>query len=83
MLSVRIQDELEGMQAGIEEFVNKEKHQVYARVNKHINDSKEPFLREILTALRSGVPLEKKYSAEDILNILSDLSDDCLPASFR
>ena len=40
-----------------------------------ISEKKEPFLREVLSAMRSGSDLEERYTASDILTLLESIEE--------
>lgn len=41
-----------------------------------ISRKKEPYLREVLSAMRSGSNLEKRYTASDILTLLESIEEN-------
>ena len=41
-----------------------------------ISRKKEPYLREVLSAMQDGSDLEKKYTASDILTILESIEEN-------
>lgn len=45
------------------------------QIRKSISEKKEPFLREVLSAMRSGSNLEKRYTASDILSLLESIEE--------
>lgn len=48
---------------------------VDSKIRKSISEKKEPFLREVLSAMRSGSNLEKRYTASDILSLLESIEE--------
>lgn len=48
---------------------------VDSKIQKLISEKKEPFLREVLSAMRSGSDLEKRYTASDILSLLESIEE--------
>lgn len=46
---------------------------VDSKIQRLISEKKEPFLREVLSAMRSGSNLEKRYTASDILSLLESI----------
>lgn len=48
---------------------------VDSKIQKLISEKKEPFLREVLSAMRSGSNLEKRYTASDILSLLESIEE--------
>lgn len=45
------------------------------QISRKIAALKEPYLRDILTAAQTNSPLDKKYTASDILTVLEELDD--------
>lgn len=48
---------------------------VDSKIQRLISEKKEPFLREVLSAMRSGSNLEKRYTASDILSLLESIEE--------
>lgn len=48
---------------------------VDSKIQRSISEKKEPFLREVLSAMRSGSNLEKRYTASDILSLLESIEE--------
>lgn len=48
---------------------------VDSKIQRLISEKKEPFLREVLSAMRSGSNLEKRYTASDILSPLESIEE--------
>lgn len=46
-----------------------------SKIQRLISEKKEPFLREVLSAMRSGSNLEKRYTASDILSLLESIEE--------
>lgn len=50
-------------------------HQISRKIARKIAALKEPYLRDILTAAQTNSPLDKNYTASDILTVLEELDD--------
>lgn len=48
---------------------------VDSKIQRLISGKKEPFLREVLSAMRSGSNLEKRYTASDILSLPESIEE--------
>lgn len=48
---------------------------VDSKIQRLISEKNEPFLREVLSAMRSGSNLEKRYTASDILSLLESIEE--------
>lgn len=46
-----------------------------SKIQRLISEKKEPFLREVLSAMRSGSSLEKRYTASEILSLLESIEE--------
>lgn len=44
-------------------------------IRRLIAEKKEPFLREVLSAMQSGSDLEERYTASDILTLLESIEE--------
>lgn len=59
----------------IESAVETDKQDRAHQISRKIAALKEPFLRDILTAAQTNSPLDKNYTASDILTVLEKLDD--------
>ena len=59
----------------IESTLESEQQEKSRQISRKIAALKEPYLRDILTAAQTNSPLDKNYTASDILTILEDLDD--------
>lgn len=59
----------------IESTLETEKQDRSHQISRKIAAQKEPYLREILTAAQTNSPLDKNYTASDILTVLEELDD--------
>lgn len=59
----------------IESAVESEQQDRSHQISRKIAALKEPYLRDILTAAQTNSPLDKNYTASDILTVLEDLDD--------
>lgn len=78
MLKAEIRELKENIAKHINEFVEDAKSAVEDRsrqISRKIATLKEPFLRDILTAAQTNSPLDKNYTASDILTVLEDLDN--------
>lgn len=82
MLKAEIRELKEDIAKHINEFVEDaesavetEKQDYAHQISRKIAALKEPFLRDILTAAQTNSPLDKNYTASDILNVLEELDD--------
>lgn len=78
MLKAEIRELKENIAKHINEFIEDAKSAVEERshqVSRKIAALKEPYLRELLTNAQTNSPLDKNYTASDILTILEDLDD--------
>ena len=62
---------VEGVGVTLETEQQEKSHQI----SRKIAALKEPYLRDILTAAQTNSPLDKNYTASDILTVLEDLDD--------
>ena len=58
-----------------ESAVETEKQDYAHQISRKIAALKEPYLRELLTNAQTNSPLDKNYTASDILTVLEDLDD--------
>lgn len=78
MLKAEIRELKENIAKHINEFVDDAESAVEDRsrqISRKIAALKEPYLRDILTAAQTNSPLDKNYTASDILTILEELDD--------
>lgn len=82
MLKAEIRELKENIAKHINEFVEDaesavetEKQDYAHQISRKIAAQKEPYLREILTSAQTNSPLNKNYTASDILIVLEDLDD--------
>ena len=78
MLKAEIRELKENIAKHINEFVDDAESAVEDRshqIPRKIAALKEPYLRDILTAAQTNSPLDKNYTASDILTVLEDLDD--------
>lgn len=70
---------LRTLEKEIKVALDQEKRNIYKSFHKEITSLKEPFLNEIMTEISASYennkPLEAKYTADDILNILEELQN--------
>lgn len=59
----------------IESTLETEQQDRSHQISRKIAALKEPYLRDILTAAQTNSPLDKNYTASDILTVLEDLDD--------
>ena len=70
-----IYETLRTLEKDIQVALDQEKRAIYQSFHKEITVLKEPFLAEILKTYQTNQPLEVKYTASDILNILEELQN--------
>lgn len=70
-----IHETLRTLEKDIKVALDQEKRAIYQSFHKEIIALKEPFLAEILKTYQTKEPLETKYTASDILNILEELQN--------
>lgn len=78
MLKAEIRELKENIVKHINEFVEETESAVEDRshqISRKIAALKEPYLRDILTAAQTNSPLDKNYTASDILTVLEELDD--------
>lgn len=78
MLKAEIRELKENIAKHINEFVEDAKSEIEDRshqISRKIAALKEPYLRELLTAAQTNSPLDKNYTASDILTVLEELDD--------
>jgi hypothetical protein len=82
MLKAEIRELKENIAKHINEFVEDaesavetEKQDYAHQISRKIAALKEPYLRDILTAAQTNSPLDKNYTASDILTVLEELDD--------
>lgn len=78
MLKAEIRELKENIAKHINEFVDDAESAVEDRsrqISRKIATLKEPYLRDILTAAQTNSPLDKNYTASDILTVLEELDD--------
>ena len=78
MLKAEIRELKENIAKHINEFVDDAESAVEDRsrqISRKIAALKEPYLRELLTNAQTNSPLDKNYTASDILTVLEDLDD--------
>ena len=66
---------LRTLEKDIQVALDQEKRAIHQSFQKEITTLKEPFLAEILKTYQTKEPLEAKYTASDILNILEELQN--------
>lgn len=70
-----IHETLRTLEKDIKVTLDQEKRAIHQSFHKEIIALKEPFLAEILKTYQTNQPLEVKYTASDILNILEELQN--------
>ena len=76
MLKAEIRELKENIANAIDRFVDEAEQRDYShQISRKIAALKEPYLRELLTAAQTNSPLDKNYTASDILTVLEDLDD--------
>ena len=66
---------LRTLEKDIQVALDQEKRTIHHSFHKEITALKEPFLAEILKTYQTNQPLEAKYTASDILDILEELQN--------
>jgi hypothetical protein len=66
---------LRTLEKDIQVALDQEKRVIHQSFHKEITVLKEPFLAEILKTYQTNQPLEAKYTASDILDILEELQN--------
>lgn len=82
MLNPEIRELKENIAKAINQFVEDtsltletEQQEKSHQISRKITALKEPYLRDILAAAQTNSPLDKNYTASDILNVLEELDD--------
>lgn len=78
MLKAEIRELKEDIAKHINEFVEDAESAVEEnsrQISRKIAALKEPYLRDILTTAQTNSPLDKNYTASDVLTLLEDLDD--------
>lgn len=76
MFKQEIHELKESLTNAIDRFIDEAEKRDYShQISRKIAALKEPFLRDILTAAQTNSPLDKNYTASDILTVLEDLDD--------
>lgn len=70
-----VHEALNTLEEYIKKALDQEKRAIHQSFHKEITALKEPFLAEILKTYQTNEPLEAKYTASDILNILEELQN--------
>lgn len=70
-----VHETLRTLEKDIQVTLDQEKRAIHQSFHKEIIALKEPFLAEILKTYQTNQPLEVKYTASDILNILEELQN--------
>lgn len=70
-----VHETLRTLEKDIQVTLDQEKRAIHQSFHKEITALKEPFLAEILKTYQTNQPLEVKYTASDILNILEELQN--------
>ena len=60
----------------VEDITNDIKYDFKTEITRVISKQKDSYLKEILDNLQSGSPLEQKYTASDMLNVLETVFDE-------
>lgn len=75
MLKAEIRELKESITTAIDRFIEEIEQNRTHQVSRKIAALKEPYLRELLTAAQTNSPLDKNYTASDILTVLEELDD--------
>ena len=75
MFKQEINELKENVTNAINRFVEEIEQNRTHQVSRKIAALKEPYLRELLTAAQTNSPLDKNYTASDILTVLEELDD--------
>ena len=70
-----VHETLQQLEKDIKIALDQEKRAIYKSFHKEVTTLKEPFLAEILKTYQTNQPLEAKYTASDILDILEELQN--------
>lgn len=60
----------------VEDITHDIKYDFKTEITRVISKQKDSYLKEILDNLQSGSPLEQKYTASDMLNVLETVFDE-------
>lgn len=60
----------------VEDINHDIKYDFKTKITRVISKQKDSYLKEILDNLQSGSPLEQKYTASDMLNVLETVFDE-------
>lgn len=75
MFKQEIHELKESITTAIDRFIEEIEQNRTHQVSRKIAALKEPYLRDILTAAQTNSPLDKNYTASDILTVLEELDD--------
>ena len=76
MFKQEIHELKESLTNAIDRFIDEAERRDYShQISRKIAAQKEPYLRELLTAAQTNSPLNKNYTASDILTVLEELDD--------
>lgn len=76
MFKQEINELKESLANAIDQFIDEAEKRDYShQISRKIAAQKEPYLRELLTTTQTNSPLDKKYTASDILTVLEELDD--------
>ena len=76
MFKQEIHELKESLTTAIDRFIDEAEKRDYShQISRKIATLKEPYLRDILTAAQTNSPLDKNYTASDILTVLEELDD--------
>lgn len=75
MFKQEIHELKESITTAIDRFIEEIEQNRTHQVSRKIAALKEPYLRELLTAAQTNSPLDKNYTASDILTVLEELDD--------
>lgn len=75
MFKQEIHELKESITTAIDRFIEEIEQNRTHQVSRKIAALKEPYLRELLTAAQTNSPLDKNYTASDILTVLENLDD--------
>lgn len=71
MLKAEIRELKESLTTAIDRFIDEAEKRDYShQISRKIAALKEPYLRELLTNAQTNSPLDKNYTASDILTVL-------------
>lgn len=75
MFKQEIHELKENLTNAIDRFVEETEQNRAHQISRKIAALKDPYLREILTAIQTNSSLDKNYTASDILTVLEELDD--------